>query len=48
MISDHCAAAAVAPAATADQSSETVIPPAAGGHVTGCDYQHPVFGDFGR
>src|SRR6202035_3952510 len=29
MISDHCAAAAVAPVASADQSSETVIPPAA-------------------
>jgi len=29
MISDHCAAAAVAPAATANPSSETVIPPAA-------------------
>src|SRR5580700_4222035 len=29
MISDHCAAAAVAPAATASPSSETVIPPAA-------------------
>jgi hypothetical protein len=29
MISDHCAAAAVAPAATASPSSQTVIPPAA-------------------
>jgi hypothetical protein len=29
MISDHCAAAAVAPVATANPSSETVIPPAA-------------------
>src|SRR5580704_6967267 len=29
MISDHCAAAAAAPAATASLSSETVIPPAA-------------------
>jgi len=29
MISDHCAAAAVPPAATASPSSETVIPPAA-------------------
>src|ERR1700674_1737476 len=29
MISDHCAAAAVAPVATASPSSETVIPPAA-------------------
>src|SRR5580692_11469729 len=29
MISDHCAAAAVAPVATASSSSETVIPPAA-------------------
>src|SRR5579864_8438161 len=28
VISDHCAAAAVAPAATASPSSETVIPPA--------------------
>ena len=38
MISDHCAAAAVAPVATASPSSETVIPPAAAATCTGCDY----------